>query len=236
MRRTAIVLFLLAGCASKSDLDETQALLEECRTDKVSAQTAMTSCEERYTREVRRWEDLDAVVAEVVPSTLAEFKSEREEILKLVPEAARQEVGAYLDELTDAMGHGFQVLRDQNENTLLELEVAQTKLDALQARADSIGDQTSSIGDTLEGNLRQALDEQRRMRQRASELVAAVQTFDQAHLSVHSSDSRLKLNRNQRETIEQFHARLIGELTTLSAGAERSTGAVPTAATAGSPP
>ncbi|HVR29074.1 MAG TPA: hypothetical protein VMS86_06010 [Thermoanaerobaculia bacterium] len=220
MRRSALVLLLLAGCATRSELRETQALLEECRTDKVSAQTAQTSCEERYAKEVRRWEDLDAVVAEVLPATLAELESEREQILQLVPEAARQEVGAYLDELTDAMGHGFQVLRDQNESSLLQLEVAQTKLDALQARADSIGDQTATINDTLEGNLHDALEEQRRMRRQATELVAKVQSFDQAHLSVHASENRLKLNRNQRETIEQFHARLIGELTALGAGTE----------------
>jgi hypothetical protein len=215
---------LLAGCVSRSQHKETVALLEECRTDKTSAQTAMTSCEDRYAKEVKRWEDMDAVVASVVPDTLAEFKSEREEILKLVPETTRQEVGAYLDELTDAMGHGFQVLRDQNENTLLELEVAQTKLDALQARADSIGTQTTSINETLDGSLRDTIEGQRRMRQRSTELVAKlvakVQGFDQAHLSVRDSESRLKLNRNQRETIEQFHAGLIGDLTALASSVE----------------
>ena len=55
------------------------------------------------------------------------------------------------------------------------------------------------------------------MRQQAIGLVAKVQEFDKTHLSVHDSDSRLKLNRNQRETIEQFHARLIGDLTALGA-------------------
>jgi hypothetical protein len=213
-----VAVLLVAGCASRSDLQETQALLQECRTDKVSAQTAAGSCEERYSKEVRRWEDMDAVVADVVPNTLAEFRAEREEILKLVPDAARQEVGAYLDELTDAMGHGFQVLRDQSENALLELEVAQTKLDSLQARTDSIGTQTTSINETLEGSLREAVESQRRMRQQASELVSTVQSFDRDHLSVHDSDCRLKLNRNQRETIEQFHARLIGGLTALGSG------------------
>lgn len=215
---TVPALLSLAGCASRSDLKEAQGLLEECRNDKVSAQTAATSCEERYAKEVGRWEDMDAVVADVVPNTLAQFKSEREEILKLVPEAARKEVGSYLDELTDAMGHGFQVLRDQNENALLELEVAQTKLDALQARADSIGTQTTSINSTLDGSLREAIEAQRTMRQQASALVATVQAFDRAHLSDHDSDSRLKLNRNQRETLEQFHERIIADLTALGAG------------------
>jgi hypothetical protein len=228
---------LLGGCVSRSGHQKTEALLEECRTDKVSAQTAQTSCEERFAREVKRWDDLDAVVASVVPDTLAEFKSEREEILKLVPETAKEEVGAYLDDLTDAMGHGFQVLRDQNEDMALDLEMAQTKLDALQARTDSIGTATTSISDTLEGSLREALEAQRRVRLRATELVASVQAFDQTHVSVRDSESRLKLNRNQRETIEQFHARLIGELTALgSAGAEAPPAADAPAPAAEAPP
>ena len=113
----ALLLLPLTGCVSRSKLKENEALLAECRTDKVSAQTAMTSCEERFAKEVKRWEDMDAVVASVVPGTLAQFKAEREEILKLVPDTTRKEVEAYIDQLTDAMGRGFQVLRDQNEST-----------------------------------------------------------------------------------------------------------------------
>lgn len=212
------IVLLLAGCVSRSKFKENEALLAECRTDKTSAQTAMTSCEERFAKEVKRWEDMDAVVASVVPGTLAQFKSEREEILKLVPETTRKEVEQYIDQLTDAMGHGFQVLRDQNENTALELEVAQTKLDALQARADSIGSTTTSISSTLEGNLRQALEAQQHMREEATALVSTVQSFDESYVSIKESENRLKLNRNQRETIQQFHAKLIGQLTALGGG------------------
>ena len=215
----ALLLLPLAGCVSRSKFKENEALLAECRTDKVSAQTAMTSCEERFAKEVKRWEDMDAVVASVVPGTLAQFKAEREEILKLVPDTTRKEVEAYIDQLTDAMGHGFQALRDQNESTALQLEVAQTKLDALQARADTIGTQTSTINQTLDGSLREAIEGQRRMRQEAIALVSTVQTFDQTYVSIKESENRLKLNRNQRETIEQFHARLIAQLTALGGGA-----------------
>jgi hypothetical protein len=211
----ALLMLPLAGCVSRSKFKENEALLAECRTDKVSAQQGMSACEERFAKEVKRWEDMDAVVASVVPGTLAQFKAEREEILQLVPETTRREVESYVDRLTDAMGRGFQVLRDQNESTALQLEVAQTKLDALQARTDTIGTQTTSINDTLEGSLREAIETQRRMRQQAIELVATVQTFDQSFVSVKESESRLKLNRNQRETIEQFHAKLIAQLSAI---------------------
>ncbi|HEX2465375.1 MAG TPA: hypothetical protein VHR17_12200 [Thermoanaerobaculia bacterium] len=221
----ALLLLPLAGCVSRSKFKENEALLAECRTDKVSAQTAMTSCEERFAKEVKRWEDMDAVVASVVPGTLAQFKAEREEILKLVPDTTRKEVEAYIDQLTDAMGRGFQVLRDQNESSALQLEVAQTKLDALQARADNIGTQTSTINQTLDGSLREAIETQRRMRQEAIALVSTVQSFDQSYVSVKESENRLKLNRNQRETIEQFHARLIAQLNALGADPAGSTAA-----------
>jgi hypothetical protein len=220
----ALALLPTAGCVSRSTHKQTEDLLTECRTDKVAAQTATNSCEERFAKEVKRWEDMDAVVASVVPGTLAQFKAEREDILKLVPETTRKEVEQYIDQLTDAMGHGFQVLRDQNENTALALEVAHTKLDALQARADSIGTQTTSINDTLEGSLRDAIEAQRHMHQQAVELVGTVQAFDQQYVSVKASDSRLKLNRNQRETIEQFHAKLVAQLSAIGGSASAAGG------------
>jgi hypothetical protein len=222
----------LAGCVSRSKFKENEALLAECRTDKVSAQNASTACEERFAKEVKRWEDMDAVVASVVPGTLAQFKSEREEILKLVPDTTRKEVEQYIDQLTDAMGHGFQVLRDQNENTALALEVAQTKLDALQARADTIGTQTTSINATLEGSLREAIEAQRQMRQQAVAIVGVVQDWDKSYVTVKESDSRLKLNRNQRETIEQFHSKLIAQLSAIggSSGTSEPAGDAPAAA------
>ena len=223
----ALLLLPLAGCVSRTKFKENEALLAECRTDKVSAQTAMTSCEERFAREVKRWEDIDAVVASIIPVTLTKFRAKHKEGLNLLQETTREEVGRCMDQFTDAMGRGFQVLRDQNESTGLQLEVAQTKLDALQARADNIGTQTSTINETLDGSLRSAVEEQRRMRQEAIALISTVQTFDQTYVSVKEGKNRLKLNRNQRETIEQFHARLIGQLTALGGGAaaNRSAGA-----------
>ena len=58
-----VVGVLLVGCAPRSELEATKALLEECRTDKVSAQVAAESCEERYARDVRRWQSLDEIAS-----------------------------------------------------------------------------------------------------------------------------------------------------------------------------
>ncbi|MDX1384778.1 MAG: hypothetical protein R3190_14090, partial [Thermoanaerobaculia bacterium] len=93
IRRLLLVPLLCAvACGESEELVQTRALLEECRSDKVAAQGAASACEDRYAREVRQWEDMEAVVSEVLPQTLADFREEREEILELVPEEARQEV------------------------------------------------------------------------------------------------------------------------------------------------
>lgn len=225
VHRSLCVMLLLTGCASRSELAELRALLEECRNDKLAAQEAVRACEDRFEREVRQWSDLEEVVTTVIPQTIEGFRRERDAIIDLVPEQAREEVGAYLDELTDALGRGFQVLREENESVLLELEIAQTKLDALEARADSIDSQTTAITEVLEGELRRALEDQRRaleaqrrVRREVSGLIESVHEFDQRYVSDQESRDRLRLNRRERETIKAFHDDLVGKLSALASG------------------
>ncbi len=215
MVRSLIVLVLIGGCASRSELAEIEALLEECRTDKMAAQGATVSCEERYDSEVRQWQNIEQVVAEVIPRTLEEFRDDRQEILELVPEEARDVVEEQLDEVSDLLGRGFQVLREENDAVLLELEIAQSKLDGLEARTDSIGTQTAAINDTLEGSLRSALEGQAEMRRQATAVIQKLQAFDLEYLSDRSSAERLKLNRRQREAIENFHDAVVADLSAL---------------------
>ena len=215
MVRYLMILLLVVGCASRSELAETRALLEECRSDKVAAQGATLSCEERYEREVRQWENMESVVSEVIPKTLEEFRDDRQEILDLVPEQARDVVEGHLDELGDVLGRGFQVLREENEAVLLELEVAQSKLDGLEARTDSIDSQATAINATLEGSLRSALEGQAVMRRQATAVIQKLHAFDLDYLSDRDSDQRLKLSRRQREALENFHDAVVADLSAL---------------------
>ena len=52
-RLVALFAILALTSCSGDELAETQALLDECRTDKVAAQGATNSCEDRYQSEVR---------------------------------------------------------------------------------------------------------------------------------------------------------------------------------------
>ena len=221
---TPLMLVLVVGCASRSELETVRALLDECRTDKSVAQDAAFSCQDRYDREVRRWEDTDALLAEVLPRAMQDFEKERRRIVELIPEQTRDEVEGYLDGLADGMARGFQVLKEENEAVLLQLEVAQTKLDVLGARTDSLGEQTASLGETaasISTHLEEALEERHQReiatRRALAGLVARIHDFDSEFINDRSSPDRLKLNRNQRETIKGFHDLLVTDLSGLSA-------------------
>lgn len=206
---------LLSSCASKSDLESAQSLLEECRSDKSLAQEAALSCQDRYDSEVRRWQDTDALLAEVLPRAMEDFRAERDRIIELIPVETQQEVEGYLDELSDGMARGFQVLREENETVLLQLEIAQTKLDVLADQTGSIGEEARSITARLDGAL---ADQQQRAlatRRSIAGVVETIHVFDREFINDRDSEERLRLNRNQRETIKGFHDDVVGRLAAL---------------------
>ena len=190
------------------------------RLARVSAQSATESCEERYARDVRRWQSLDEVATTVLPKALSDFREERDRILELIPTQTREEVASYINELADATARGFQVLRDETENVLLELEIAQLKLDRLGARTDSIGEHAESISLSIENSLRESAEARQRIRKRVSDLVDRVHDFDAEYINDRSSSDRLRLNRRQRETIKAFHDDVVSSLAGLSESSE----------------
>ena len=159
---------------------------------------------------------MEAVVSEVLPQTLADFRSDREEILELVPLEARDQVAEYVEDLSDMMGRGFQVMVEESETTLLELEIAQTKLDALQVTTSSLDSRAAAIADTLEGDLRSTLERQRAVSRDAAAIIEHIRAFDEQYISEQDSEERLRLNRNQRETIAAFHTKVLVDLAALA--------------------
>ena len=206
---------LLSSCASKAELELAQTLLEECRSDKSLAQEAVLSCRDRYDSEVRRWQDTDALLAEVLPRAMKDFRAERDRIIDLIPKKTRQEVEGYLDELSDAMARGFQVLREENETVFLQLEIAQTKLDVLANQTDSIGEEARSITARLDSALGEQQERALATRRAIAGVVERIHVFDREFINDRDSPERLRLNRNQRETIKGFHDDVIGSLAAL---------------------
>ncbi len=207
---------LLTSCASKADLESAQALLEECRSDKSLAQEAALSCQDRYDSEVRRWQDTDTLLAEVLPRAMEDFRAERDRIIEPIPEETRQEVEGYLDVLSDGLARGFQVLREENETVLLQLEIAQTKLDVLADQTDSIGEEARSITASLDRVLLEHQERALATRRAIAGIVERIHAFDRDFINERGSPERLHLNRNQRETIKGFHDEVVGGLAALS--------------------
>jgi len=206
---------LLSSCASKADLESAQSLLEECRNDKSLAQEDALSCQDRYDSEVRRWQDTDALLAEVLPRTMEDVRTERDRIIELIPAETRQEVEGYLDELSDGMARGFQVLREENETVFLQREIAQTKLDVLADQTDSIGEEARSITALLDGALEEQQERALATRRAIAGVVERIHVFDKEFIYDRDSKERLRLSRNQRETIKGFPDDVVGILAAL---------------------
>lgn len=233
MKRIAVALVVVmmsSACVSKSAYEQLQAQLDECRTDKAAAQDAASKCEERFEREVSRWDDTDKALNEAVPQAMQQLQEEKEKILELVPEAARQEVRAYFEDFSKSVSRGFQslqanqeALRADNARILAELDTAKLSLAA-------VGDTAQSIDVTLKGNLEDANRDRQRMRAAASDIARMVQEFDTTYINEKGSGERLSLSRKEREAIINFHARVTAALTALQADIGR-----PAAAPAGEP-
>ena len=219
-----VVLALTTGCVSRSRHKTLEAELSECRRDKVAAQEAAQFCNRRYAQEVERWDDIQAVVEEVLPETVKDFEAERDRIVALMPEEVKREVDTYLSSFAQAVARGFDLLTEQNREILGELQLYKASL-------EEVGVRTQSIDDTVKQQLRDAaveVDEAAAVRRRSARLVAETATalidevhgFDQTYITDRGSGERLKLNRNQRETVALFHDRLVRRLIELRDAAE----------------
>ncbi len=209
----SLVAFVLSsGCVSRSKHQVIEAQAEECRQDKQKAQEAAEFCERRFAKEIERWDDIQAVVEEALPQTIREFESERARILELIPAGVKQEVNDYLSGFAQAVARGFDELNNQNEKILAELGVYKQSL-------DEVGVRTQSIDDTVTAQLQEAnrarREAEQQVAQTARRLIDEIQEFETTYISDRSSRERLRLNRNQRETVSLFHDRLIRQLVEL---------------------
>ena len=211
-----VVLLPTTGCVSRARYGTLEAELGECKADKLAAQEASQFCNRRYAQEVERWDDIQQVVEDVLPQTVRDFQAERDRIVQMMPEEVQREVDTYLSNFATAVARGFDLLTEQNREILAELKVYKTGL-------DEVGVRTRSIDETVTARLResalqveQAAAERRaaarRVAEAANALIDEVQSFDQTYVTDKDSRQRLRLNRNQRETVALFHDQLVRRL------------------------
>jgi hypothetical protein len=201
-----------SGCVSKSRHQLLQAQVDECRQDKQKAQEAADFCERRFAKEIERWDDIQAVVEEALPQTIREFEAERTRILELIPAGVQQEVNDYLSGFSLAVARGFDELNGQNQKILTELSVYKASL-------EEVGVRTQSIDETVTAQLQESnaarREAERSVAKVTAELIDEIQEFERTFISDKSSRERLKLNRNQRETVALFHDELVRRLVDL---------------------
>ena len=209
-------LVLTTGCVSRARHQSLEAELGECKTDKLAAQEASQFCNRRYAQEVERWDDIQQVVEDVLPQTVRDFQAERDRVVAMMPEEVRREVDTYLSNFATAVARGFDLLTEQNREILAELKVYKTGLDEVGVRARSIDETVTARLRESAFQVEQAAAERRaaarRVAQAANALIDEVQTFDQTYVTDKDSRQRLRLNRNQRETVALFHDQLVRRL------------------------
>ena len=221
MTRSMAWVFVLAGllvlgCVTKGSFDDKVAELEECRQDKKAAQDASAACQERFERETARWDEMGAAVTEALPRTIDEFREEKDKILDLIPEQVREEVAAYVDDFSTAVGQGFQQLHSDNQKLLRDNERILIELENAQLKLEDLGVRTEAIDQTVGVSLKTAHAAQAAMKDRAAEVIARIQEFDRAYVNDRKSKTRLYLNRKERETITNFHADVVRALNELA--------------------
>lgn len=213
---TLAALVLTTGCVSRARYGTLEAELGECKIDKLAAQEASQFCNRRYAQEVERWDDIQQVVEDVLPQTVRDFQAERDRVVAMMPEEVRREVDTYLSNFATAVARGFDLLTEQNREILAELKVYKTGLDEVGVRARSIDETVTARLRESALQVEQAAAERRaaarRVAQSANALIDEVQTFDQTYVTDKDSRQRLRLNRNQRETVALFHDQLVRRL------------------------
>ena len=170
---------------------------------------------ERFDRESSRWAELESSVSEALPRALNEFQAERDRIIELVPEQVQSELSAYLDDYFAAVRKGFGQLAQDNEEIKTQLRVTHQALQAVGADTRAIGTQIEET--VADERAKREREQARRERVTAylAELVDQVVEFDQTRINCKECPERLKLNRNQRETVLGFHAELMADLSDL---------------------
>jgi hypothetical protein len=216
-----VLLTIVSGCVSKSELEETQTELAECVEAKAGAEADVKAWEDRYDRESGRWNELETSVSEALPKALGEFHAERERILELVPDQVQGEVSKYLEDYFSTVMKGFELLNNDNADIKLELRATQKALEVVGADARGI---RTAVDEALvdERGKRDAMSGRLAdLSGHLGDIVEQVVEFDQSRINCKQCPDRLTLSRKEREAILAFHAELMSDLSDLQSRAAR---------------
>jgi len=208
-----VVVLGLTGCVAKSTHRAVEERLAQCEQEKAGLQEQVTAWESRFDQQSQRWETMQSTVTEALPQALREMNAERDRIVKLVPLQVQQEVEQYLDRYFDTVMKGFQKLQQDNDTLRGELVATNQKLDSLGVDTSDI----RSTASTIDTKLEQEREKRRATAAHVADINQMLTNFDQSRVNCKDCPDRLKLNREERETITAFHQQLSNALASLQA-------------------
>ncbi len=208
-----VVPLALTGCVAKSTHRVVEERLAQCEQEKATLQEQVTTWETRFDQQSQRWETMQTTVTEALPQALQEMNAERDRIVKLVPVQVQQEVEQYLDKYFDTVMKGFGRLQQDNEALRTELQATNQKLDSLGVDTSDI----RSTASTIDTKLEEEREKRRSVAGHVADINQLLANFDQSKINCKDCPTRLKLNREERETITAFHQQLSNALSSLQA-------------------
>ncbi len=221
---TILLLLCSLGCVSKKTFEAAQGQLNACEDEKAKLEASVLSWEQRFDRESDRWKEMESSITNALPKALSEFHSERDRILRMVPEQVQAEVNAYLEDYFATVMKGFQALKSDNDEIKLELQATRKALEVVGADTQTIN---TAVSQTLaeerskremESGKREAVSSQ------LAEVVALVSDFDHKYLNCKDCEERLKLNKKEKDVIVGFHAQLVSRLSAIQSFSGNSAG------------
>ena len=223
-RRALVLLSAVAaaaavGCVSKKDYESLQQQLATCENDKKAAQDSASGFQRRLDSDKERWESLNAQLGTVLPQVQADLEQQRKEIVRLVPEQVRGEVGARLDrhfaKLAQTMTQVGEDVKAQVGGLEEQLASARAEIEQLKSQTSSVETKVDATHDALVGDNHRLEERIAAQGKQASGLVGRITTFDTTYLTCNDCPEKLKMKDASREALLKLHADLVKALTDL---------------------
>ena len=222
LRALALLLLIAAtGCVSKKDYEAVQQQLATCETDKKAAQDAASGFQRRLDSDNERWESLNTQLGTVLPQVQADLEQQRKEIIRLIPEQVRGEVGTRLDrhfaKLAATMTEVGENMQAQVAGLDAQLVEARAEIEKLQSQTTSVETKVDATHEALVGTNAALEKKLAAQGKRAGDLVARVTTFDTQYLTCNDCPEKLKMKDSSREALLKLHGDVVKALADLQA-------------------
>lgn len=220
----AIAVLLAAatiGCVSKKDHEALQQQLATCEADKKAAQDSASGFQRRLDSDKERWESLNTSLGAVLPQVQQDLEQQRKEIVRLVPEQVRAEVGTRLDRHFAKLAA---TMTQVGQDMQAQVALLDEQLTAARQEIEGLKGQTSTVESKVDATHQALVTDNRKLEKRladqgarAGALTARITAFDTTYLTCSDCPEKLKMKDHSREALLGLHADLLKALSDLQA-------------------